>query len=165
MNVDDIPPGETILIDANIFLYAIQRLSDQCESLLCRCADDKVKGVLPGHILAEVMHLLMLAEARDNDWIHGKNPAKQLMRNPATIKKLFRYEEMIRDILAIGLQIEPVCKDDFLTALAMQNRFGLLTNDALLFSVGERLRIKSVVSADKIFSQVQGFKVYAPDDL
>ncbi len=165
MNLNNIPVDELVVIDANIILYAAQQLSPQCKRLLYRCADNDVKGVLPAHILAEIMHQLMIAEARDNGWIQGTNPAKQLTRNPDIVKKLFRYEEVLRDILAIGLQIEPLQSEDFITALDIQHRFGLLTNDALLVAVARRLRTKSIVSADKIFSQVQGFLVYAPDDL
>jgi len=165
MNLNDIPDDELVVLDANIILYATQKLSPQCERLLFRCANEEVKGILPSHILAEIMHQLMIAEARDNDWIQGPNPAKQMIKKPQIVKRLFRYEEILRDLLAIDLQIEPLRSEDFLTAMPMQNRFGLLTNDALLVAISQRLRTKSIVSADKIFRHIKGFLVYAPDDL
>ncbi|NIQ12028.1 hypothetical protein GWO43_15075, partial [candidate division KSB1 bacterium] len=82
MNINDIPSGEATIIDANIVLYATQQASQQCKRLLLRCADDDVKGILPTHILAEIMHQLMIAEARDNGWIKGPNPARQLAEKP-----------------------------------------------------------------------------------
>ncbi len=165
MNPNDIPADEFALIDANIFLYAAQQLSQQCTELLYRCADDEVKGILPAHILAEIMHHLMTAEARDNGWIKGPNPARQLAEKPELVKVLVRYEEMVRDILAIGFQIEPLVEEDFLSAIMIQRRFGLLTNDALSIAIAQRLRVKNFVSADKAFARVQGLLLYAPDDL
>jgi predicted nucleic acid-binding protein len=69
MNLESIQRGETIIIDANILIYAIQQESKQCKKFLMRCAGDEIPGVLPLHILAEVMHILMISEARENGWI------------------------------------------------------------------------------------------------
>lgn len=165
MNLDKIPDGERVIIDANIILYAVQQASQQCKRLLLRCAGDELQGILPAHILAEVMHQFMLAEARDNGWIEGSNPARQLSKNPHLVKKLVRYEDMLRDLLAIGFQIEPLKEQDFISALPVQRRYGLLTNDALLVAIAQRLRAKAFTSADKAFARVQRLRIYAPDDL
>jgi predicted nucleic acid-binding protein len=165
MNLDRISGGDTILLDANISLYAIRQESAQCERFLTRCAKGELHGVMPGHVLAEIMHQLMIAEARDNQWIKGGNPAKQLAFLPERVRALNRYEELVRDILGMGLQIEPVIQEDFITAMAIQRRAGLLTNDALLVAVGERIRVTSIASADKAFADVQGLLLYSPDDI
>ena len=68
-----------------------------------RCSTNEVYGVLPVHILAEVMHVLMLAEAKDLGLVKGANPARQLCENPWKIRVLKRYESLIRDLLAIGI--------------------------------------------------------------
>ncbi len=154
-----------VVIDANIILYAVQQASQQCKRLLLRYADDDVRGLLPTHILAEVVHRLMIAEARDNGWVKGPNPARQLAAKPDLVKRLFRYEELVQDILTIGFQIEPVREEDFLDAMMMQRRFGLLTDDALSVAITRRLGVKVFASADKALTQVQGLHVYAPDDL
>ena len=49
---------------------------------------DELFGIIPTHILAELMHVLMLAEARDLGLIKGSNPAKQLSENPNEIKSI-----------------------------------------------------------------------------
>ncbi len=165
MNINDIPSGEATIIDANIVLYATQQASQQCKRLLLRCADDDVKGILPTHILAEIMHQLMIAEARDNGWIKGPNPARQLAEKPELVKKLNRYEDLMREMFAIGFLLEPLQQEDFITAMSAQRRFGLLTNDALSVAIAQRLRAKAFASADKVFTGVQGLMVYAPGDL
>jgi len=165
MNLSQIPNLDIFLIDANICLYAIRKESVQCENLLNRCAKGEVTGIMPTHVLAETMHQLMIAEARDYQWIKGPNPARQLSELPERVRALTRYEELVRDILGSGIQVEPVVQEDFITAMGIQHRSGLLTNDALLVAVGERLRVTSIVSADKTFSRVQGIIMYAPDDI
>ena len=164
-NLDRITEMEILLIDANILLYAIRRESSQCERLLTRCAKGEITAILSSHILAEIMHQLMVAEARDCQWIKGPNPAKQLSGLPERVRALRRYEELVRDILGFGLQIEPVIQEDFITAMEVQRQAGLLTNDALLVALGKRLRVTSIASADKAFSRAQGFLLYVPDDI
>lgn len=165
MNPNKIPSGEVTVIDANIVLYAMQRSSQQCKRLLARCAEEEITGILPGHILAEVMHQVMIAEARDNGWIKGPNPAKQLGEHPERVRGLVRYEGIVRDILGIGLLIEPLQREDFLTAMMVQRQAGLLTNDALLVAVAQRMRANSIASADQALARVQGMLLYSPDDL
>lgn len=165
MNLNKIPAGEITLIDANVIVYAMQKNSFQCKRLLARCAGEDVTGIVPLHILAEVMHLMIISEARDNGWIKGPNPARQLDEQPERVRGLARYEGFMRDILGVGLVLEPLQREDFLTAMTVQRQAGLLTNDALFIAVGQRLRANSISSADRAFSRVQGMLHYAPDDL
>jgi predicted nucleic acid-binding protein len=65
----------------------------------------------------------------------------------------------------MGFQLEPVLREDFITAMAVQRTSGLLTNDALLVAVGERLRVTSIASADQGFSRVPGSLLFMPDDI
>ncbi len=165
MNLELIQRGETIIIDANILIYAIQQESTQCKRLLMQCAGDEINGVLPLHILAEVMHVLMISEARDNGWIHNSKQVKQLSEKPDRVKSLFRYESLIKDILAINLNLVSLQQEDFITGMRIQREFGLMTNDALFIAVAERLRIKSIASADKALGSVRGMILYSPEDI
>ena len=165
MNLLQIPQQQPIIIDTNIFVYAAQRDSKQCVKLLEKCATDEMFGILPTHILAELTHVLMLAEARDIGLIKGSNPAKQLAENPSKIKALNRYEVLIRDLLSIGLKLESLQREDFLTAMSLQRQYGLLTNDALFLAVAIRLRVTVMATADKIFENIPGILVYSPNDL
>ncbi len=165
MNLLQIPHNQTVIIDTNIFVYANQRSSEQCIKLLQKCASDEIFGIIPVHILAELTHVLMLAEARDLGLINGANPAKQLSDAPQKVKALNRYEELIRDLLSIGLQLETLQREDFLTAMSIQRKYGLLTNDALFLAVAQRLRVTSIISADKNFRDIQSTILYSPDDL
>lgn len=165
MNLDSLQKGSEVIIDANIFIYAMRQQSKQCKTLLLRCANNELNGFLPVHVLAEIMHKLMISEARDNDWIYGSNPARQLSESPDIAKKLFRYENLIKDLFAINLNIVSLEQEDFLTAMRIQRETGLLTNDALLIAVADRLRIQAIASADKGFGSVRGKILYEPEDV
>ena len=65
MNLSQIPQQQSVIIDTNILVYAAQKSSNQCIKLLEKCANEELLGIVPTHILAELTHLLMLAEASD----------------------------------------------------------------------------------------------------
>jgi predicted nucleic acid-binding protein len=90
---------------------------------------------------------------------------RQLAEKPERVKSLFRYENMIKDIMAINLNLVTLQQEDFIAALRIQRDFGLMTNDSLFIAVAERLRIKSIASADKRLANVSGFSMYSPDDI
>lgn len=165
MNLDAIRKGELVLLDANIVIYAIMNSSEQCRRLLKRCASGELHGIIGAQQLAEVVHRLMLAEARENGWITGGNPARQLGEQPDRIRLLSRYEDAVKGLIATGIKIEPVRREDFLQAMNIQRQAGLMTNDALMAAVAERLRIEAIASADKILRNVRKLIIYQPDDL
>lgn len=165
MNIREIRKGTPVVVDANIILYAIRHESLQCESFLRRCAEREVYGILPAHVVAEVMHRLMVAEARENGWIGGANPVKQLSEKPDRVRLLVRYEDAVKSLLAMGLRFESLLKEDVVTALGVQREFGLMTNDSLLIAVSKRLGTEAVASADRSFASVRGVILYSPDDL
>lgn len=165
MNLNAISKSEYVLLDANIFLYGVLHKSDQCVRLLRRCAEHEVNGIVGFQHFAELMHRLMMVEARDNGWISGRNPTRSLSERPERVRALTRYADGMRGLLASGFIFKPPLKEDFLAALNIQRQYGLLTNDALFISIAERLRIQAVASADKACERVRGIILYSPDDL
>ena len=165
MNLLKIPQGTPVIIDSNILLFANHKISLQCIKLLERCAGNEVLGVLPTNILSEVMHLLLLAEIKDLGRIQDTNIEKSLVEDPKNVMYLSRYESLMRDLLAGGLQIEPLQREDFITALSFQRQHGLLTNDALFLAVALRLGIKDIVTSKTVFNAVPGIICYSPNDL
>ncbi len=165
MKLNAIPDENIVLIDANIFLYANQRASDQCIDLLSRAVEGKITGYITTHLLAEITHIFMLAEAGNAGLITAGNPARQLSEKPEVVRELYIYESLVRDILTMGIKLEPILREDFITALSIQRQYGFLTNDALLIAAAARLRINYIASADKTFSRIKGINHCFPDDL
>jgi hypothetical protein len=72
---------------------------------------------------------------------------------------------MVRDLLGLGLSLESLQREDFLSAMMVQRQAGLLINEALLVAVGQRLRAQAIASANPVFGRVQGMLLYSPDDV
>jgi predicted nucleic acid-binding protein len=165
MNPDHIVQNDIVMIDANIIIYASRDKSVQCRNLIRRCSNSEVQGIMTSHILAEISHRLMLAEALEYNWISGSNPARSLAEQPERAKGLIRYELAVKNLLSVGIHFERLEKEDFLAMLRIQRETGLLTNDALLIACAERLRVQTLASADRQFSVVKNITLYSPDDI
>ena len=126
MNLSEIRAGEWVVIDTNILVYANQQKSAEAVQLLRRCAAREVLGIVPMPMVAELVHTLMLIEARENGWIEKSNPARALAEHPELIRRLSRYETQVREFLGIGLRIEPATTVDISEAMSIQREFGLL---------------------------------------
>ena len=165
MKLTEIRAGEWVVIDTNILVYANQQKCEECIQLLRRCAMREVRGIVPMPMVAELVHTLMLIEARENGWIERSNPARALSEHPELVRRLARYENQVREFLGMGLRIESVTPVDILEALTIQREVGLLTNDALLLAVARRLNCSAIATADAAFRNVPGVVVYQPSDL
>ncbi len=165
MNLPDILNGAAIFVDANIFIYAVERRSPQCRQLLNRIEGDAVRAVSSAIVLAEVCHRRMVNEAKGAGLISGANPARLLGRKPGGIQSLNIYAENVRDLLDSPIVFEPIRPEDFYVALELQKQHGLLTNDSLNLAVARRLGLQELATADTSFDAVQGTIVYKPDDI
>lgn len=165
MKLTEIRASEWVVIDTNILVYANQQKCPECIQLLKRCAQREVRGIVPMPMVAELVHTLMLIEARENGWIERSNPARALAEKPELVRRLARYENQVREFLGIGLRLEPATATDILETMSIQREFGLLTNDALLLAIARRLNCSAIATADAAFRSVTGFVVYAPEDV
>lgn len=64
MNFDELKTGDSVLIDANIFIYNFLAKSEQCKEILLKCAKGDLDGYTPTSVLGEVLHRLMIAGHR-----------------------------------------------------------------------------------------------------
>jgi predicted nucleic acid-binding protein len=165
MNLSEIPENARVVIDTGIFIYAMQGLSGQCRTLLERCARDQARGILPSLVLTDVMHVLMIAEAKDNGWIHGSNSFRDLRSQNKRIASLRRYESLVRDLLGMGLYLEDAAREDFITAMDVQQRSGFLVRDALLIAMCRRMGVHAIATADPGFRRALDMEVYLPADV
>ena len=165
MNLPDILNGATVFVDANIFIYAVERRSPQCRQLLDRIDGEAVRAFSSSIVLAEVCHRRMVNEAKGAGLISGANPARLLGKKPGGIQGLNIYAQNIRDLLDSPIVFEPIRPEDFYVALELQRQHGLLTNDSLNFAVAKRLGIQEIATADTSFDAVQGTIVYKPTDV
>lgn len=162
MNLETLPDGSLVFIDANIFIYHFTGASPSCREFLTRCASGTVHGLTSLPVILEVAHRLMIIEAQDKGLVQGPNPWQKLSRSPAVVKKLRLYEEWTLAIPRMGIEVEEVTFTDFLTSLEVRQKTGLLTLDSLILAVMNRLKTPNLASADRAFSRIDGFKLFTP---
>jgi Predicted nucleic acid-binding protein, contains PIN domain len=166
VNLDDIPNGSLCVIDTNVLLYAEQGVSDQAQRLIRRCAKGDLVGTLPQTVWQEVTHKLMLAEAIMKGLVSGGNPAARLASKPEAVRGLSLYRAKVQALVDLGLGFEACTLDDLIkTAFKLQEKYGLLTNDAVVLAVAIRLKADVLVSSDKAFHPVTELLIHYPTDL
>lgn len=166
MNLDDIPVGSLCVVDTNVLLYAEQGVSPQAQRFIRRCASGELNAVLPQTVWQELAHKLMLAEAMMRGLTSGGNPAARLAAKPEAIRGLSLYKTKVKSLLDLGFSFEPCQLGDLIErAFALQEQYGLLTNDAVVLAVALRLKADALVSSDKSFRGVAEIKVHYPTDL
>jgi predicted nucleic acid-binding protein len=71
MQLEDVPNGEQIFVDANILIYHFSGTSPEYQTCLQRCEYKQVETLTGVHILLEVAHRLMMLEAVYKGLISG----------------------------------------------------------------------------------------------
>jgi predicted nucleic acid-binding protein len=164
MNLDEVPDGSRVFVDANIIIYMLGRKSAQSRAFLSRCDAGAVEGFISTLVAGEVGHRRMMMEAQSKQLI-GANPARALAQKREAIRHLSAYADELRNLLGGGLAVEAVRPEDFFAALELQKQHGLLTNDGLNLAVARRLGVNELATADANFDGVEGLLVYKPSDL
>jgi len=164
VNLDSIPAGARVLIDANILIYARLGVSRECRRLLERCLSREISGVLTSIALAEYCHRRMMQAAQSRG-LSGSNPARALAQNPKIVRALTDHRLEVEDLLAGDLLIVAVESGDFARALDLQRSHGLLTNDSLNLACGLRAGVSDLATADRQLQAAPSIMVWRPDDL
>ncbi|MEK6679882.1 MAG: PIN domain-containing protein [Nitrospirota bacterium] len=165
MKFDELKKGESIFIDANIFIYHFGGQSDECKEILIKCAKGDLKGYTLTSILAEVLHRLMIAEAIEKGYISGRNPVRELKANPEIIKKLSSYIRSVDKINEMNIQIIGLTKELISESGKIRRLEGLLTNDSLVLIVMKEFDLKNLITNDNDFNHIKWLRIYKPSDL
>jgi predicted nucleic acid-binding protein len=161
----ELPAGQTVFIDANIFIYHFTGLSQECSSFLERCERGGLWGVTAVHILLEVLHRLMMIEAVTKGLVPSGNVAKELRKRPNVVKQLADYQTQTEAILEMGIEVVGLTSDSLKISYPYRRRDGLLVNDSLTAAMMEVEGIPDIATADYDFTRVKGLRVYRPLDL
>src|SRR5438128_4692925 len=98
MDLNDLPDGAPIFIDANIFIYHFTGISIECRVMLERSERKNIRSATGTHIILEVLHRLMMIEALSKSLITPGQPAKKLKRNLDAIRLLRDYNRCVTEI-------------------------------------------------------------------
>ncbi|MEE8194976.1 MAG: type II toxin-antitoxin system VapC family toxin [Candidatus Bipolaricaulota bacterium] len=161
----ELPTGQTIFVDANIFIYHFTGLSQECSSFLERCERGDLWGITGVHILLEVLHRLMMIEAVTKKLVTSGNVAKKLRKKPNVVRELANCQTQTEAILEMGIEVVGLTSDALKISHPYRRRDGLLVNDSLTAAVMEAEAILDLATADPDFTRVKGLRVHRPLDL
>lgn len=161
----DLPEGTHVFIDANIFIYHFAGASGECTQFLFRCERQRLHGVTSIHILLEVLHRLMIAEAVARKLVSLRNATRKLKESPRIISQLKSYQAKVEAIFEMGIEILPLSGEIIQTSAQYRREYGLLVNDSVTVALALNQGITALASADKDFERVKELAVYSPQDV
>jgi predicted nucleic acid-binding protein len=165
MTFDTLLPGDSVFVDANIFIYHFNGISSQCKHFLSRCTSQDIAGYSSAFVLAEVLHRLMIAEAIRKNYIRAKNPLKQFKKHPEIIAQLTDYSADVATIHDMNITIIPLTEQHILESEAVRKSERILTNDSLILAVMKHANLTKLATNDRDFDRVAWLNVYAPTDI
>lgn len=160
-----LPAGQTVFIDANIFIYHFTGVSQECSSILERCEGGGLWGVTAVHILLEVLHRLMMIEAVSKGFVTSGNVAKKLRGKPGVVRQLADCQSQTEAILEMGIEVVGLNSNILKISHPFRRRDGLLVNDSMTAGIMRAEGILSLATADLDFTRVEGIQVYSPLDI
>ena len=165
MRFDALKNGDSVFIDANIFIYNFGGHSAECKDVLLRCAKGELLGITSTFILAEVLHRLMIAEATQKEFITDKNPVKKLREHPEIIKKLSTYIHDIGQISDMNIKIVELTHDCIKKSAEIRLSEGILTNDSLVVATMVDIGVSNLLTNDNDFDHIERLHIYKPSDI
>ncbi len=105
MTLAELRDGDSVFVDANIFIYHFGGHSSQCKAFLERCARRELRGYTSTSVLAEVLHRLMVAEAVMKGLVTAKRAVRKLGETPDLVKQLTQYQEDVDKISQMNMTI------------------------------------------------------------
>lgn len=165
MKFNEIKAGETVFIDANIFIYHFTGASEESTLFLKRCEEGELTGVTGINILIELLHRLMLIEAITKGFVKPGDMVKKLKKKPDVVKKLAEYHTNTLSIMDMGIEVLPLSEDSIGSSSRFRKKYGLLVNDSLTAALMDLEGIINLATMDKDFERVEGVRVYSPQDM
>ena len=98
MILAELHDGDSVFVDANIFIYHFGGHSSQCKAFLERCACRELRGYTSTPILAEVLHRLMIAEGTRQAVAVVQNTWATLTLNQETLRWVAEDKELEYDL-------------------------------------------------------------------
>jgi predicted nucleic acid-binding protein len=161
----DIPAGDSVFIDANVFVYDFGPdpvFGPPCRGLLERVEHAEVKGCISANVLHEAAHRLMTLEACQTFGWPYAGIGQRLRRHPREIQQLHRYRDALDEIVGSGVMVLSVSARDVLLAGDLSRSHGMLSGDALILAVMQSHSLVNLASSDADFDRVLGIKRFAP---
>jgi len=165
VDIELLPSGTSVLVDANIFVYSFGGLSRQCNQLIARIETGDVLGSITTIIATETLHRRMLIEAVDKGLVTSSQVLKKLKMRPEIVQQLSDYITDVQKIFQLPVTVIVVTPQDIERSHQLRRQFGLLVNDSINLACAQRVGITNIITRDDDFDHVTGITVWKPTDI
>lgn len=165
MTFADIPPGASIFLDANTFVFHFTPhpvFRSACATLFLRIIRRELSASTSLDVLSDVAHRVMTLEAMATYSWPAAGIAQRLRGQPQVIRSLSRFRRAVDAVPRFGVQVLVPPNSIVSTAAAVSQQHGLLSGDALVVATMRHFNISYIVSHDADFDRVPGLPRYAP---
>ncbi len=155
-----------IFIDASVFLKLLldEPGASLAQQILEAVEANKIIGYVTPMVLEEVSFKLLYAKASEvlgtsNIWrIREALKLDEDVRRKCMVV-LRKFYEYVEYMMSRGLRVEPVIYSDWVKALDITEKYGLLPADAMHVAVATRLGLDTIASFDEDFRVIKNLKV------
>jgi len=165
MTFKEIAAGAEVFIDANIFVYHFLDKSSNCSDFLALLEEGEYRGLTSVNVMTEVLHRLMVTEAKAKKLVRAPRVLKKLNENPEIICRLTDYSTVVQAILDMSIRILPLTSEHLLASQAVRSQYGLLVNDSLIVAMMKENGIDVLATNDEAFARVDWIRTLRPMDV
>ena len=163
MKLSQLPDGESIFLDANIFLYSAfdhPTFGIACRDFLTRVDQEEVHGYCSAYVLNEVFHKLMMSEIVDKFGVQAGVATNLFKQRPEIISELRdAWEEM--DIIN-NINITILDGQIFPEFVDLSKKYRLLAMDSAHPAIMRRNGLTNLATNDADFKRVEDLKIWKP---
>jgi predicted nucleic acid-binding protein len=163
-DLNTVPNGSDVFIDANVFIYGLTARSAQCKTFLERCSREEVTGITLFECANDATHQFMKAEAVEKGHCAGQ-AMKYLSQHPEIVRQLTDYWANTQRLLALNVLFVPIELKIVAAAQPERVSAGLLTNDSIIIAAMRDFGVLSIATNDRQFDAVAGITVFSPTDI
>lgn len=164
--IGEIPDGTTVMVDANIFVYALipqSSLHAPCHTLLERSARGNLRLVTTVAVVADVLHRAMVLEVLAEGQAHNSAEAVMLLKHqPQMVTQLTRYRTILGDVRLARVDILPLTYRDLHASRQYREQHGLMVSDSLIVAVMRREALQFLATNDADFERIPRIAVRTP---
>ncbi len=160
MEVNELPEGEAVFIDANIFIFHVLSDSEYGEAstqLLERVERGEINAVTNVLVLNEVAFKILMAELSNysekfNIWV-----ARKLLKSKEVAEKAYRpVKKYITYLKGLEkLEVVGIAPRIAFSSVELGERYGLLPTDSFHLATMKELGIKFIATDDSDFKRVE----------
>ena len=165
MTLKELEPGAEVFIDENIFIYHFLDMSADCSDFLALVEEGRYQGLTSVNVLTEVLHRLMIMEARTKGLVKSPGALKQLNKKPDLVRRLVEYSTIAHLIPEMGVSVLPLTQEHLLAGQAVRSQYGLLINNSLILTMMKKSGVNNLATNDEAFHRVDAIRVYWPADM